>query len=182
MVRVCFVVLFRIILYILTRNRFVRADEVNLIETLEKLLQRAAYAHWSLAELGDELKKASIEDEHASIFAKFWQSERDNIHKFLQSKQFNGHLEVHNNSLTPSLYTLITHYSLAITQRAAWRIDIQTATKRKDEMNKPVAIMELNVKKPDESIDCVQFEMERDELSGLLKKFDAIAGAIQKRS
>tara|TARA_B100000242_G_C42606746_1_gene286376 strand:- start:205 stop:354 length:150 start_codon:yes stop_codon:yes gene_type:complete len=49
-------------------------------------------------------------------------------------------------------------------------------------MNKPVAIMELNVKKPNNSKDCVQFEMDRDELANLLKKFDDISSAIQKRS
>ena len=80
--------------------------EVTLIETLEKLLQQAAYANWSLTQLGEVLKKASISEEHASIFGKFWQSERDNIHKFLQSKKFNGHLEVRLDALTFSSYAL----------------------------------------------------------------------------
>jgi len=78
-----------------------------LIETLEKLLREAAYANWSLTQLGEVLKKASISEEHASIFGKFWQSERDNIHKFLQSKKFNGHLEVRLDVLTFSSYAHI---------------------------------------------------------------------------
>lgn len=173
-------------LYDLTTSLVLRSHSVQetLIENLEKLLKKAAHGHWSVILLTEELTKVTVNEDHATVFIKFWQSEREKIHKFLQSKQFNGHLEVREylKFTSSSLSSPLTHLFVTLEQRTAWRIDIQTATKRKDEMNKPVAIMEFKVKKPDESKKIVQFEMERNELSNLLKKFDDIASVIQKRS
>ena len=135
--------------------------EMSLIDDLGKFLKLAATESWSLEIMKEKLNDIKISAEHAEVLTKVWNSERYKILRHAKSStKWTGSLE-----------------------STAWRIDVKTATKKQDEMNKPVALFEFNVKANQHaSKDEFQFELDSEELAKVLKKFDSIASAIDKKS
>lgn len=111
--------------------------------------------------MSENVKKMSIKEDHGEVLQRFWMNEREKIRQsIVNNSRWNGRLE-----------------------GASWRIDIKTATRAHDDMNKPVAIFEVDTRKsPSSPVDKLQFEVDDKSLTRIVKKMDDIAALIESKT
>ncbi|XP_032068697.1 COMM domain-containing protein 1 isoform X1 [Thamnophis elegans] len=101
-------------------------------------------------------KPGGITTDHAIVIAKFWKNQRAKIHESLinQSKW--------ENSL----------------KNISWRVDLKTQSRHIDQMNSPVAIVEMELEKNGPESELLTMEFDETELNEMLKKLSEIEGSI----
>uniref|UniRef100_A0A0F7ZBA0 COMM domain-containing protein 1 n=1 Tax=Crotalus adamanteus TaxID=8729 RepID=A0A0F7ZBA0_CROAD len=101
-------------------------------------------------------KPGGITTDHAIVVAKFWKNQRAKIHESLinQSKW--------ENSL----------------KNISWRIDLKTQSRHIDQMNSPVAIVEMELEKNGQESELLTMEFDETELNKMLKKLSKIEDSI----
>lgn len=103
-------------------------------------------------------KQGSLTQEQAAAFLKFWKSQKVKIHEILvQRSSWNNKLKDIN-----------------------WRIDLKTQARHLQQINTPVAIVEMQIEKrgtDSKETDVFQFEMDESQLSNVLSSI----GEIEKK-
>ncbi|KAG8134290.1 putative COMM domain-containing protein [Naja naja] len=101
-------------------------------------------------------KPGGITTDHAIVIAKFWKNQRAKIHESLinQSKW--------ENSL----------------KNISWRVDLKTQSRHIDQMNSPVAIVEMELEKNGQESELLTMEFDETELNEMLKKLSEIEDSI----
>ncbi|KAM6460165.1 COMM domain-containing protein 1 [Liasis olivaceus] len=101
-------------------------------------------------------KPGGITTDHATVIAKFWKNQRAKIHESLinQSKW--------ENSL----------------KSISWRVDLKTQSRHVDQMNSPVAIVEMELEKNGQESELLTVEFDEIELNEMLKKLSEIEDSI----
>jgi len=137
-------------------------DIHNLISNYDKLLQQAAYQNWSASHLQNHLQQQSgLSEECIAAILKLWAAENDKIHEKIVSEcVWNSKL----NSLS-------------------WRIDVKTNSRHSTELSQPSAIVEARIgDHSGEKRKVINFEMERDTVSMVLKEIESIESLISRHT
>eukprot|EP00455_Lapot_gusevi_P038490 TRINITY_DN43151_c0_g1_i1.p1 TRINITY_DN43151_c0_g1~~TRINITY_DN43151_c0_g1_i1.p1 ORF type:complete len:185 (-),score=51.82 TRINITY_DN43151_c0_g1_i1:52-606(-) len=130
-------------------------EQVLGAEEIGKIFKQACSKNLTLEQLQQLLGQANIHEEYSRIFLLFWKNERVKLHNYLVSKSsWNGQLE-----------------------QISWRIDVKTAARGVPDLSQPTALVEMVINKGSvdaKRLEVVQFEMNRQEVDGILRKIDAI--------
>ncbi|XP_041354207.1 COMM domain-containing protein 1-like [Gigantopelta aegis] len=104
-------------------------------------------------------KEGALSEIYANVFRKFWKTHRTKIHESIIAQTTWGD-------------TL---------QKVAWRIDLKSQARHVDEINTPVAIMELHVgnsQQKEKAEDVLRFEMDENRLASVLSSMREIEEQI----
>jgi hypothetical protein len=141
-----------------------RADIDAEINSFEELLKRAGEGYWDVSKMEVILKRVKLDTPHANIVLGYWSNEREKIHNsLLLANTF-------NNSVTS----------------LKWRIDVEAANKKNNEVNDPTALFEIQLKKgaSDKTSPptVAKFEMNRVQVAEMVNVFDQIQKKIDEAS
>ncbi|NXI47535.1 COMD1 protein, partial [Galbula dea] len=121
------------------------------------LLQSIASADMDLNQLEAFLtaqtkKQGGITSEQAAVLAKFWKNHRVKIHESL----------INRSRWDSSLKTM------------SWRVDLKSQSRHMDQINTPVAIVEMELGKSGQESEFLCLEFDEAKLSQMLKKLSEV--------
>ncbi|KAM9066522.1 COMM domain-containing protein 1 isoform X1 [Sarcophilus harrisii] len=131
------------------------------LEKMRGLLKSIAYADMDFNQLEAFLtaqtkKQGGITADQAAVISKFWKSHKTKIKESL----------INQSRWENSLKTM------------NWRVDLKSQSKHLDQINVPVAIVELELGKSGQESECLCLELDEVKLNQILKKLTEVEDSI----